>query len=497
MAISNPLRRLFADDEFVPLAAVFPQINIENIARDAELERKARENAEQDLPPKNSTALDAVEIDLMERIGDLRRRGLENYHRNREVYQRRINQVQSAHAAIRTAAGSAIGDFQAEVRSFRGGMVSVVKDLKEWNAAVNAFRSKHRLDRPAFKAANTATVALTVVGCLILETALNGYLFAQRNTLGLLGGVMVALLVSIVNVTFSGLCGQGAKLVTNRNWILKIAGSAIVAVWIAFTLGYNLAVAHFRDEVERVSDWALAAEAGLQSLLREPFTLSSIESWLLMAWGVLIALTMFLKFASQGESYLGYSRVQTHLRSALDEYERQLDNALESLRDRRDQAIEELQDASEMVRSSIGDAIDALQGQSEIRTHLQSFLSECDSKLKLALQKYRDANVATRQSGAPERFRKFPTFEKFQDSDVDRGQKEFAASEMERISRVVDEAVMQIQENYQVLQRDFPDADKLIGLDMHASETFRISTPGNIDRRTPGGVSEIEAPELP
>lgn len=492
--MANPLRRFFSDDEFVPLAAVFPQINVESISRDADLDKKARANGEQGLPASGSTTMDAVEVDLMERVSDVRRRGLENYHRNREVYQRRVNQIQSAHTAVKTAAGTAVGDFQKAVRSHRGGMVGVVKDLKDWNEAVNAFRIKHDLHRPVFKKVNFAAAAAVVLICVMAETVLNGYLFAQRNALGLLGGALIALLVSVVNVSFSGLSGHFAKLISHRSYFLKLIGFCILAFWGAATFFYNLAVAHFRDSIETLGEWAEAAEASLAGLIATPFSLASIESWLLMAWGVLIAIVMFLKFVFQGEYYLGYPRLERGLKSSLDDYESQLDAALEDLRERRDQAVEELQEANETVRASIGDALDALQGQSEIRMHLQVFLQECDSKLKLLLQLYRDANMAARSETAPKRFTKFPTFPKVEEVEVDQGQREFARDELERISKVVEQAIDDIQGSYLMLQRDFPDADRLIGLDMLASESFREprQTESSIDDSTDAPTAQVE-----
>lgn len=467
--MASLLSRFFDQDESVALGSVFPSISVKDIAKQLDLETRAKSEAQKDHPPSSSQHLSAAEIAVMERVMDIRKKGLENYDRNQQAYKGRISRIQSIRTAVKTKAATVVGDFQAEVKSFRGGMVEVVKDVKEWNAGLNAFREKHRIFRPAFKRPHFASVAALVLLCVMAETVLNGYLFAQRNALGLLGGILIALLVSIVNVAFSALSGHFAKLMAHRNWFFKSIGVVILALWSVATFFYNLAVAHFRDAVETLGEWAEAAETSLQSLIETPFELSSIESWLLMAWGILIALTVFLKFVFQGEYYLGYQRLDQNLRRSLREYEDQLDSALDSLKERKETAIDELQDVNDEVTSAVGDAIDALQGQGAIQQHLKDFLAECDTKLNLLLQLYRDANANARTSTAPSRFAKTESLPAFEASEVEFDQQSIAKKELSEISALIDAAVEEIQRNYSELQTEYPDADKLIDLDMLTS----------------------------
>lgn len=490
--MANPLSRFFAQDDLVALAAVFPSIKVNDIAKQTNLIERAKSDGQNDHPPSSSKTLTEAEISVIDRVLDIRKKGLENYERNQQAYKGRISRIQTIRTAVKAKASTVVGDFQAEVKAYRGGMVEVVKDVKEWNADLNAFREKHQIHRPAFKKPYFASVATLVLVSVMAETILNGYLFAQRNALGLLGGILIALLVSIVNVAFSGLSGHFAKLIAHRNWFLKSTGIAIIGLWGAATFFYNLAVAHFRDAVESLGEWAEAAETSLQSLTTTPFELSSIESWLLMAWGILIALTVFLKFVFQGEYYLGYQRIDQNLRHSLREYESQLDNALASLKERKEAAIEDLQDVNDEVTSAVGDAIDALQGQGEIQSHLKDFLTECDTKLNLLLQLYRDANASARTSSAPTRFAKAESLPSFKGSDVEKGQHDLAKSTLAEISTLIDEAVEKIQKSYSELQHEFPDADKLIGLDMLTSvKSLEHSSTRAADEGTSGLATPV------
>ena len=109
---------------------------------------------------------------------------------------------------IKTVAGRSRGDFGAEVKGVKARLTAPVDDLRRWHAALEDFREKHGLRRPAYPDGSTLSTAVILIACVLVETLLNGYLFAQKNELGLLGGAMIAGLVSIVNVGISSVAGR-------------------------------------------------------------------------------------------------------------------------------------------------------------------------------------------------------------------------------------------------------------------------------------------------
>ena len=484
------LKEILRTDDFIPTSAVFPDIDTDRISRELKLKDLGAERGKKNLPHEDEETLDSVEMSIVSRIEESRRKGLQNYETNREAYARRLSGASSAHLEVKRIAGAARGDFQSEVKGYRGQMAGPVDNLRRWQTALMEFQKKHGLTRPAFQDASFLKTAAIIFFCILIETALNGYLFAQKNDLGLLGGFMVALLVSIVNVGVSALSGYFAHLMNHRNLLIKAAGLVIILAWIAGAFTLNLGVAHFRDAVETIDGWSLAAQTSAQTLMTTPFDLKSIESWLLMFWGCLIALGTFLKFVYYGEPYPGYGRITERREEALQYYADLLEHALDSLKESRDTAAEDLQDANETVRSQITDAVDALYGQRMMAAHLGTFLQQCDLQTTALLKTYRDENRAARDTDAPRHFDDNFIFAPFKPADIDVHHRAYAEKEVAKISEIIDKAIDDIHSVYEQIIDDYPNPDKLIGIDMQTGQEDDNVRPARERRQRSGETGE-------
>ena len=94
---------------------------------------------------------------------------------------------------------------------------------------------------------------------------------------------------------------------------------------------------------------------------------------------------------------------------ARDAYAENLDRAIADLDASRDGAIADLRDANQEMRLWIREAVDALYGQSSLRSELDRFLAHCDDKANTLLAVYRDANRAARPVGGRRRCRRIST----------------------------------------------------------------------------------------
>ena len=464
------LRNLLKSDDFIPTTSVFPEIDVDKIDRELKLKDRAAERGKANLPKADEASLDAVEMDIITRIEGARRSGLENYEHNRGVYTRRLRSAHTARSEIETITGKARGDFASEVKSYRAEMTKIVDDVVKWDTALETFKVRNGLERPAFDRPSMLKTAAIVLAFLIVETVLNGALFAEMNDLGLIGGGFIALLISIVNVGASGLSGTYARLAVHRNFLIKLAGLLIIAVWFCFSVVLNFAVAHFRDALDTLGNWPDATQAAIRTLVADPLGLLSVNSWLLAAWGMLIAILTFLKFRVGGEPYPGYARISERRRRAVEEFEEILDDALDSIESRRNDSIEQLNEASDLVRERIGDAIDALYGRRMMHSHLQAFLEQCDVKATSLLKRYRDENRMRRTEDAPAHFDESYRFAAFLDGEVTPGegdaQRTKAEAKIEEVETIVDQAIAAIHNEYAAALDEYSDMDELISVDM-------------------------------
>lgn len=453
------LKSLFRSDSFVPTLAVFPDIDADAIARDLSLAAKGRDRGAQDQPPPDQAGPDHIETGIIARVEELRRKGLENYENNRRVYNERLARSGQASKDVDIAAGSARNDFGALVQLWRSRIVASRERLNESYRWRNRFREIHRLERPAQDFAGWGNVVATALILIVLEAGMNSYLFSKGNEFGLLGGLLVAVIVSLVNVGFSVLLGYLARYMRLRNLLLKLLGFLALPLWMGFAAAINLMVAHFRDGLEAGLEWQAAAEAAVPGLLAAPLRLATIESWLLAGLGLLISILAFRKGWHTDDPYPGYGPVERDLEQARLRYESELDEALRDLQARRDEAIDALQDANDQVRDAITEAVDALFGQSSLGAHLQAFTEQCDMKAAHLLAIYRDANMAARNAPAPAGFKTAFRFPEFRAEPVDQSRRQLAEAEAEKVRTTVDAAIRAIFEEFERARQVFSVTD--------------------------------------
>ena len=449
------LKSVFRSDDFIPASAVFPSIDSEKISRELKLEDHGKDRGKQNQPPAEAKDFDHVETSIIERIEELRRRGLENYEANRRVYNERLARAGYATKEVDIAAGTAKGNFGKLVQGWQSGMEDARDRLNGTYHWRKRFREISQLERPAKEFEGWVRVFTLAIILIAIEAGINAYLFSQGNEFGLLGGWLAAVIVSVVNVGCSAMLGYMSRYVNCRNLMLKLGGFLFISAWLTFAVLINLGVAHFRDGLESGTAWRAAAEAAVPALLEKPLQLASIESWLLVGIGLLISTISFRKGWHTDDPYPGYGRVERALKKARSNYVAELNLALEDLANHRDDAIAELQDANEQVRQGIAEAIDTLFGQSTLGAHLRSFLDQCDVKTAHLLAVYRDANRSARTEPSPKSFEKSYKFSAFKPLSVETSRRENAETEAANVAGTVQAAIKDIFEQFENARQAF------------------------------------------
>ncbi|WP_420857873.1 hypothetical protein [Marivivens marinus] len=441
------------------------------------LKQLATERGAKNQPGPQETSFDSVEMQVIDEVETLRRRGLQQFEDHLRVYRERLSRATEVRKEVEIVAGNARTDFIAEVETWKAHFSNPVEKLKESFDWRQTFRQRHRLMRPAVEFSGwPKTIAIGML-LLLIETVLNGYLFAQNNVLGMLGGILAALLVSISNVGVSSLAGYFSRYLNHRNLLWKLLGLLVLVFWICYAAGFNLAVAHFRDGVEQTGDWTFAAENALETLTTEPLGIASIESWLLVLIGVLISLLAFLKGLHTDDPYPGYGKVSRAVLAAREAYASELEAAIGELEHKRDAAIDELRDAHDEVRQGIGEAVDALFGQSSLRSQLSSFLEQCDVKVGRLLSIYRDANNEARQEASPPSFSKQYSFAAFKFPNEEKGRKLNAEKEAAKVGDLVDATIREIFEAFEVSVGTYREIDEIQGTESYKARRAQAEEP--------------------
>lgn len=495
----NKIVEMFRSDEFISSSAVFPEIDKERIAKNLKLEDEGKSRGESEQPEAESENLDHIELQAISNVEELRRRGLENYETNRRVYAERLNLAVSARMQVETEANDAKSRFTEEVTKWKSMMVTPRERVQETYRWRDRFRELNKLERPAKQASSFLSILGLALVMILLESAGNAYLFAQKNTLGILGGLIAAFLVSLGNVALSTLLGMATRYLNCRgfrNLIKKFSGLMFALGWVVFASGYNLAVAHFRDAVERIGVWREAGTVAIETLLNDPIGLHTMESYVLLILGALISVIAFLKGYNSFDPYPGYSSVAKDVIDAREEYVEYLEDSIDMLAEHRDSAVEALRAANDEVHRNINDSVDALYGQRALQSNLNPFIEQCDIAANYLLAVYRDANKAARSEPVPVHFQKSFAFEKFEVSPADNSRREEAEAQVKEVSDMVNTAISSIFDIFHTAVRAHYEIDELEGTYIERSEKLRASDEkqqANKDNAPSGSVTEASA----
>lgn len=457
----DKLKKIIRGDDFKPGTAVFPSINADQIASDLSLETTGASRGKENQPDKDTKTFDHVENQIIERVEEHYRKGLEQYENHRHVYTERLNKSAEMTREIRLGIGEAISTLDALAQVSSSEIVSPRETLRKRYSWLNAYCERNKLIRPAKDFSGWGPVLAIALIMIVLESALNSYLFSKGNEFGLLGGLMAAFIVSLVNVGGSLFLGYLARYMNHVNYFAKLLGLIALATWAGFAAALNLGIAHFRDGLEHGMPWGQAAANAVPSLISSPLSLSTVESWLLACLGALISAISFRKGWHTDDPYPGYGRVHRELEEARLAYTDHVESILKRLEDARNTAIDDLRDMGDEVRIWISDAISALSGQTALSANLEAFTQQCNIKTNYLLSLYRDKNKAARTEPAPPSFSKDHQFASVKPEQIETNRREIAEKTTEEVRRLVDEATENLFKKFDEVRRDFLNIDRV------------------------------------
>lgn len=478
MKLLKSLKDIFRSDEFIASSAVFPDIDKDRLVKELNLKTEGQKRGAANQPETDAETLDHIEMKAVGRVESLRRRGLENYETNRQVYSERLNQAVSARMLVETEASDSKAKFAEEVTKWKSMMVTPRERVKETFRWRNRFRELNKLERPAKEVSSLVSLIGLAFVMIVVESAGNAYLFAQKNTLGLLGGLMAAFLVSVGNVALSTLFGMGTRYINCRgfwNLFKKFVGLVFFLTWVGFALIYNAGVAHFRDAVERIGDWREAGVTAIQTFLSNPASLYTMESYVLFLLGSFISIMAFLKGYNHSDPYPGYAKVSQDVLDARNDYIDNLSESIDVLAEHRDDAVNALRAANDEVHRYINDSVDALYGQKALQSNLFPFLEQCNIAANYLLAVYRDANKAAREDEAPAYFKKEYAFEDFEVSEADDNRRLEAQEQTREVAVLVNDAIREIFEVFDEAVKSHMEIDDIENPDFEPLSRVPVS----------------------
>ena len=262
------------------MALPYSQVDVAAQSRSYKLAlRGAEDGARND--PTAAADLEALsEQEVMTAIDAERDRCLVDLAAQLRAGRDALAQLQTAMdiAALRAAADEADADFDLTKTIFANTLHEHRRRAQAAGVEADDFRARHALTRnvrlPANRGLSWAITTLLVV----VEGAFNAFSFASASDLGLLGGAVIAIIFSTVNVAVGVLNGWfPLRWANHRNMAIKLTGLVAFPALCIASIILNGFVAHYRDVSQAAPDTAPLFEA-FAATMRDPFGLQSIES---------------------------------------------------------------------------------------------------------------------------------------------------------------------------------------------------------------------------
>lgn len=384
-------------------ANFFPGVDAEDTARTLNLVELATTRANGDQPPTESSSVDPVECKVIDHFANMLEQASQAYGQHLDAYARRMNEAIAVSAEIRSIARTAAADFKKSTTDNLNQIDNQMRLVSEISEDYRTFRQENRLRRTAVPRISPTLNAGILMIAIVVEGIVNGYFFAQGNALGLLGGITVALTVSVVNVGFSYLFGRLSRFVIHARFLAMLFGLLNLAAFLGWAGIFNLYVAHFRDAVG-IMAWEQALSHSVTMFKANPISLANFESWILALIGALISIAVFAKAVFWDDVYPGFGPLSRRFEETVELYANFAGQAMSDLEALRDQRLEELDIVNSRITVGLRETAEILSARSSLGQEFINFQTALNRALNHTLGIYRDANREARSDTAPAYF---------------------------------------------------------------------------------------------
>lgn len=347
------------NDPFVSHVAstdFFQQLDIEQMRQRLGLEEEEAQRRNGNSLSTNGHFFDDIEQRIISAIEREKQAAYKTLAQHLSTYRDRLVSInfQAQFTEGLMAAESAFSDFKWKVSIGRDLLFDLRRDVILITDEINRFKKRHLLERIAQYPASMTLVVGVILVLLTAEGVLNGTFLALGHIHGLVGGIGEALVIAMLNIGTGLVTGwKVLPFLTHRRISLKVVSILGCLLYVVWTLGFNLAVAHYRHVLGLVGTGAAqpeqAARLALESLLAHTFDIPDIQAWLLFALGCLFSCIAVGDGWKMDDPYPGYGRRERRRVALQSDYIAQKENLIEELTNTRDAALTKMTSASNEV----------------------------------------------------------------------------------------------------------------------------------------------------
>ncbi len=388
----------------IPLGEIFPSVEFDAIEKEFHLTVSGMKNGRKEYPESSHDGLDEMERKVVAYIGQIRQQGLKSAHEHEQEYRKRIMKCTAGdnnmEMGIQQILNEAETDFKKEVDAGKGQQKIARDDLHNSEADLQQFKEDNGLYRLAHETGGLMQWLAFCIVIVLIESIMNGFFFADANVAGIAGGIITALVISIVNVGAASVVGHICRQKNHIKSLRRFVGWVALVIGVGLAIFINFMVGHFRD-LTSTFPWDEAAGEAFNRVIEGNLQMQSLDAWLLTGVGLLFAGIAGWKAYMSIDPYPGYTRVSDNYTQKEQEFQDQRQETLKILTDIRDKAATDLDDEYKLSQQLFESAQNAHTGFSSLMKNRHSFLQVCDSVVGDLLEFYRNANKKARKTPPP------------------------------------------------------------------------------------------------
>ena len=385
--------------------ADLPLIVPNELAVEFKVKEFAKENSSKNLPSLTASSPDSNEQNFRIRLTG---RANQAMLRTQEF----ISLLENRHVAImiskeNTDIEKMPNEFKTKTKAELKPILDRIKEDKEecrlTEDELIKFKKSNNLDREADYPETLNKVSFFVVVMLVLESVINGSFFAAGSDGGLIGGFIMAIAFSFINLALAFVNGRIVlpyknHILPQRKWIY----GAIAVFIIILLLVLNLLIAHYREALILNPD--NASVLAWDSLRNGLLSITDIESWLLAILGFAFAIITMFKGYDSDDKYPGYGKLTRKKYEKIEDLKNERSSAQKKLVEIHEEFLTKIDDKEKVMNSNYIESTKIISDIEYYRKLIEPYIKSCETGYKQIVTLYREENTSARQDGVPEYF---------------------------------------------------------------------------------------------
>jgi len=380
-------------------------IDLDAIAEQLAIKEKAEAAAINDLPQQNATNSDSTEREIqsyfsskMATINRIVNEGL--CFRNTSITDTNLQDERALISNHTEHSKLAVKSLMA--REFRA-LKQLKKDLGDIEQEFHAFQSNNKLQRTAHYPDSQLLYFAIILLFWLLESAGNGYFFAEGSELGLLGGIGQAVIIAAINISIAFfLMGWVFRYKNHASLWKKCLAYISLTIYLPCVFGFNLLVAHYREYFAfRPED---AGRLAVQRFIDTPLYLSEFNSWILFFMGLLFAVFAFIDGYKRDDAYPGYGKLHRRLQVLHEDYDEHRDDVVTQIEEVRHDFLRKLEEMKQAVLLKHTRLVHLVEDKQVFVAEYEHAMANFHATANALIYRYRDINRSQRKDSAPAYF---------------------------------------------------------------------------------------------